>query len=166
LDLFNSTPPISDFCFTRDIGTISKTPLFFFSSLPLLLLLLSIKLEIRNTNQGDRAEDIHVKRVPPLLGARICHFLHGIQSSVVDDEAVQTAPAGLCKLDGFPGDGEVGEVAGQDLDVFRAILIVELVEGGMGPRDQDQLVAAGEQVVCHGLADALVWISKEVFCRN
>ena len=74
---------------------------------------------------------------------------------MVDDEGIDAAPAVVCNLNGFPGDAEVGKVTGDDLNLFDAVLVAELVEGRGGARDEDQFVGVGEEVVGCCEADTL-----------
>lgn len=72
---------------------------------------------------------------------------------MVDDEAVEGLKFLLCERDGFVAEGEVGEVAGEDADLV-FVLGFEVAERLLAAGDEDEVVAALEQVVRDCEADA------------
>lgn len=66
---------------------------------------------------------------------------------MIHNQRIQPAPPRMRKLNGFFRNGRVRHVAGKDFDLFRAVLVVKLVEGGVGAGYEDCFVGVGEEVV-------------------
>jgi hypothetical protein len=86
---------------------------------------------------------------------------------VIDDQSVQTAPAFQREIHGFGGERRVRHVAGEYFDALRAVLVVQLVEGGVCPGDEDEFVRVREEVVRGCEADAW-WVGEwgKRLCRG
>tara|TARA_R110002003_G_scaffold44_7_gene3260 strand:- start:20440 stop:20820 length:381 start_codon:yes stop_codon:yes gene_type:complete len=106
------------------------------------------------THQSNRTENIDIKCSTPLLWTTIRNLLHWIQRPVIYNQTIQSAPSVIRQLDRFLSKTKVGEVAGEDFDALGAVLVVQLVERGVGSRYKDEFVVAGKEVVGYCEADA------------
>lgn len=73
---------------------------------------------------------------------------------MVNDQTIQPPPAIIRQFDCLFRKAKVRHIARKHLDPLRAILVVQLIQGFMGARDEHQFVAAREEVVCNCLPDS------------
>jgi hypothetical protein len=66
---------------------------------------------------------------------------------VIHNQRIKASPAIDGALDGLGSETRVRHVAGEDFDLFGAVLVVQLVERGVRAGDEDEFVRVREQVV-------------------
>lgn len=66
---------------------------------------------------------------------------------MIHNQRIEPTPAINRQFNSLLGEGKVRHIACEDLDELGAVLVVQLVEGGVRPRDEDEFVVAGEEVV-------------------
>jgi len=106
-----------------------------------------------NTYQPNSTKHVDIKRRPPLLGRGVSNLLHRVQRPMVHDERIYASPAVVGELYRFRCKTKVGKIAGENFDMVRTVLVMQLVESGVSPGDEDELVTSREEMVGDGLTD-------------
>jgi hypothetical protein len=108
-----------------------------------------------STYESNQTEEIHIKAALPLLQVSVRHVRHRRHDPMVEHQAIQAAEGRQGELHGGLADRDVGYVAGDELYLFR-VLVLQLLER-LGAAGQDDDVVGrlrGEQVFGDGQADA------------
>jgi hypothetical protein len=108
--------------------------------------------ERQNTYNRNPTKHIDVIALPPFLSTCVGNLLDRVQSPVIHDYGIQTAPFGNGCFDCLGTYGEIGEIACEDFYLVW-VLGGELGECGLGAGYDDEFVGTGEEVVGYCCAD-------------